>query len=233
MSTVIENAKTKAEALQTLGLRRYATDDEIRETWRKIAMNSHPDSPTGSLDEFTVAKAAYDYLYNPDDGVCTGIDQNFDPAYLMTQRPRVNARVSALSSDAEMACKAMLQEQSTVSTTETPVAVDSASEIRTGSDTDKALASCDHVPSLVRRRGRNLSYLVETPLEKGSNRVAMPTGELVSLCEILPKMMEFTSSKSGSGTFEVPSEKLSDMFPGAQSVRIHFARDNDANGDNS
>jgi len=83
----------------------------------------------------------------------------------------------------------------------------------------------NHLPYAVRQSGRRISYLVNSGIEEGVNRVAVPTGVFCEGQDAYPAMVKFHSAKKGSGTHVVAASTLADAFPGAQSVRIHFAFD--------
>jgi DnaJ-class molecular chaperone len=50
---------------KTLELNRTATDDEIRNAYKKLALKYHPDKPTGDEDEFKQVSKAYQILSDP------------------------------------------------------------------------------------------------------------------------------------------------------------------------
>jgi hypothetical protein len=78
------------------------------------------------------------------------------------------------------------------------------------------------VPHAVRRQGRQVSYLVPTPLAKGANRVAVPVGDLLDPRRVTSKLVRVNSARNGPGRVEVPDEVREALFPGARSVSIEF-----------
>ncbi|MEL6801230.1 MAG: DnaJ domain-containing protein [Pseudomonadota bacterium] len=116
-----------------------------------------------------------------------------------SRRPSIQTRIVDLSPDVETLCREQLVEEGAV-----------------------GAGVAEHVASAVRRKGRRLSYIIRTPLSEGSNRVALPTGELEDNRKVKPQVVTFTSDKTGSGQVVVPEGLRETMFPGARSVRILF-----------
>jgi hypothetical protein len=106
------------------------------------------------------------------------------------------------------ACRALLDEGAPA--LEAPQRGDGAQEAR------------DHVPHAIRRQGRQVAYLVPTPLAKGSNRVAVPVGDLLDPRRITSKLVRVNSARQGPGRVEVPDDVREELFPGARSVSIEF-----------
>ena len=80
-----------------------------------------------------------------------------------------------------------------------------------------------HVPSAVYRMGRNLTYYVPTPLLKGRNAVALPTGMLSDARKTLPKLIAFDFRDAPGSCFEIPAEACAQHFTGARQIQIRFA----------
>lgn len=115
-----------------------------------------------------------------------------------SRRPAVQTRVVTLSPDVETLCREQLDDQATKG------------------------GAAEHVASAVRRKGRRVTYIIRTPLSEGSNRVAVPTGELEDNRKIKPQVVTFASDTAGQGQVIVPEALRETMFPGARSVRILF-----------
>ncbi len=81
----------------------------------------------------------------------------------------------------------------------------------------------NHLPYAIRQSGRRISYMVSAQIEKGVNRVAVPTGAFTDNRKVLPIIVRFKAPEEGIGTHNVSAATLADSFPGAKSVRIHFA----------
>ncbi|SIO21644.1 DnaJ domain-containing protein [Rhodovulum sp. ES.010] len=62
----IERVRARAAAVAVLGLGYYATENEIRQAWHRIALECHPDRDRTQMERFTAAKHARDSLLGPD-----------------------------------------------------------------------------------------------------------------------------------------------------------------------
>lgn len=83
----------------------------------------------------------------------------------------------------------------------------------------------NHLPYAIRKSGRRISYMVKSPIAKGVNRVAVPTGVYRDTRKVLPIIVRFKTNNDGTGTHVVSSSDLAASFPGARRVRIHFGFD--------
>jgi hypothetical protein len=169
----------------------------VREAFRRLAFETHPDRRKGHEDEFARIREAYELL------------REGDPANAAAPvRPSLEARVTDVTDAMKAACRALLDEGTAALTA--PERGEAAQEMR------------DHVPHAIRRQGRQVSYLVPTPLAKGSNRVAVPVGDLLDPRRITSKLVRVNSARNGPGRVEVPDEVREELFPGARSVTIEF-----------
>ncbi len=231
----INKLHERDEALQILGARKYATKEEIRAAWKRIASTTHPDLEGGSAEKFGQARCAYELLCDlseryprpqvqkPKTDLGRTASVGFGIAAKL-KRPRVVTRIVDVTIDAEAQCKALLGEKDDAA--DRDAKTDNLNAEVCENDAAASVAEVDpkdHVPQAIRRRGRRLSYIVTTPLGKGANRVALPTGELTHKSKVDPKMVNIESPTEGSGTYEVPEKVRSHLFPGANQVRIHFA----------
>ena len=123
-------------------------------------------------------------------------------AQTRSRRPAGQTRSGELSPDVETLCRNELAEKA-----------------------PKQAAAADHVAAAVRRKGRRVTYIIRTPLSEGSNRVALPTGELEDNRKVKPQVVTFASDTAGQGQVIVPDTLRESMFPGARSVRILFDAD--------
>ena len=80
----------------------------------------------------------------------------------------------------------------------------------------------NHLPHAIRQSGRRISYMVKASIEKGVNRVAVPTGAFSDNRKVSPIIVRFKAAEQGAGTHVVAASTLADSFPGAKSVRVHF-----------
>ncbi len=186
----------RADALRTLGLKHRATAADVRQAFRRLAFETHPDRHAGQDDAFARIREAYEILRDGD-GAATAA-----PA-----RPTLEPRVSDVSDAMRAACRALLEEGTAA--LEGPEALGSG-------------AARDHVPHAIRRQGRVVSYLVPTPLAEGPNRVALPVGDLLDPRRVTSKLVRVTSRHDGPGRVEVPEAVREELFPGARSVSIEF-----------
>lgn len=187
----------RTDALRTLGLRPRASAADVRSAFRRLAFETHPDRQKGHEDEFAKIREAYEMLKNGDEASAAA------PA-----RPSLEARVSEVSDAMRAACRALLDE--------------GAPALEAPERGDGPLDARDHVPHAIRRQGRQVSYLVPTPLAKGSNRVAVPVGDLLDPRRVTSKLVRVNSARPGPGRVEVPDDVREELFPGARSVSIEF-----------
>ena len=227
--TPIERVRARAASLQALGLGQYASESEIRDAWKRIAMETHPDQTNGSQAKFAKAKAAYDMLRG-DEGDITYSSQHKRTPYGKQphsssggvkpgKRPVVQTRTMALSPEAVDDCTALLDAE-----VADPQAVVDLSPVA-NADGSAPTSKRDHIPEHVHRRGRRLTYVVRGPLAKGCNRVALPTSVLDGHRDLRPMVISFRSTTSGSGEFSVPVDVIAAVFPGARIVSIRFVAD--------
>lgn len=80
----------------------------------------------------------------------------------------------------------------------------------------------NHLPYAIRQSGRRISYMVKSSIEKGVNRVAVPTGAFTDNRKVLPIIVRFKAVDQGAGTHVVAAATLAESFPGAKSLRVHF-----------
>ena len=189
--------RSRFDALRILGLAPQASSGDVRSAFRRLAFATHPDRAAGHDDEFARIREAYEMLRGGAEG----------PASAAPARPSLEVRVSVVPDETQAACRALLAEQ-------TPALAGPGASL-TGADRD-------HVPVAVRRKGRQVAYLVPTPLARGTNCVAVPVGDLDDPRRIISKLVRVNSARSGAGRVEVPDDVREAMFPGARSVSIEF-----------
>jgi hypothetical protein len=214
----VEKVVALAEAREVLGVGHGANSDEIRAAWKRMAFETHPDRNGGTRSAFDRAKAAYALLLGEQPGT-RPLPETGRPG---TQRPMVKVRVEKLSREAIDDCERMLREEDgfpDAAPRREVVNLDTGE--RGGCATGHS--ATDHVPTAVEREGRNLSFVVAGALSKGVNRVAIPSAEFRDRRKVEPRIVIFTSNKSGSGQVTIPLDILQDVVPGARSVKIRFA----------
>lgn len=206
MSSPIDRIKSRNEAFDTLGLSLTATRSDLKQAFRKLAFSKHPDRNPEAGQEFSRITEAYKYICDHADEI--GIKDAPEPANdpepvtgavspRRVSRPALKATEQEFDAKSQADCEALLIE----------------------SEED----SNGHIPSAVYRMGRNLTYYVPTPLLKGRNAVALPTGMLTDARKTLPKLIAFDFRDAPGGFFEVPAEACERHFPGARQIRIRFA----------
>jgi hypothetical protein len=168
----------------------------VRQAFRKLAFETHPDRQKGHEDEFARIREAYEMLREGD-----------AKSVAAPARPSLAPRVSEVSDELMAACRALL---------------DDGAPAIVGPEGNAGVRAGDHVPHAIRRQGRVVSYLVPTPLKEGSNRVALPVGDLQDPRRVTSKLVRVTSRHEGPGRVEVPDEVREELFPGARSVSIEF-----------
>ena len=206
----VDKIRARSDALADLGLAPSAGADDIRDAWRQIAFQAHPDHRNGDCTNFSRAKAAYDFLRK--EGLT--VKGPAGSVARMPRRPRLKKRVIELAQEDIATCKAMLSPDRALSH-ETSV-----NEVSSGDGSD-------HVPDAVGFFGRHLTYFVATPVCEGANRVALPTSVLTSARHTETEVLSFQSKDTGPGEVVVPETIRERKFPGAKSVRIRFEADQD------
>ncbi len=191
----------RAKAIETLGVSENATPDEIRAAWRKLAFSLHPDRNDGEGDALAEVNAAYEYLRNDNPATARPRPGPMQRAAGYQRRPAVVTRIVELTPSEATACHGSLDAEP---------------------KNPEQEVVAQHVPATIRRKGRRLSYIVRSSLEVGSNRVALPAGELEGNRKVTPKVVTFSSAHRGPGRIVVPDQMRESMFPGAKSVSIHF-----------
>lgn len=202
----IDRIKSRNSAFETLGLSVSATRTDLKQAYRKLAFSKHPDRNPQAGNEFSRITEAYKYICDNADEL--GLQDVPEPANdpepaEATVTPRRVSRPTLQSTEQEF-------------------------DARSQADCEALLVECEedsngHVPSAVYRKGRNLTYFVPTPLLKGRNAVALPTGMLSDARKTLPKLIAFDYRDAPGGYFEVPADACECHFPGARQIQIRFA----------
>lgn len=195
----IERITVRAQAYSILGVSRSATLDDIREAYRELAVRKNPGQHPEFTDEFARITEAYQCISEYHKKLCAA---ETEPANVPTA-PR---KVSLLNA------------------TETRFDADTRSECRALLDSDGGPGAL-HVATKILRRGRRLSYFVDTAIKPGLNEVAVPTGMLEDSRRVLPRIIAFESCETKGGRYELPPEQCARHFPGARAISIRFAAD--------
>lgn len=189
--------RSRFDAFRVLGLAPQADAADVRSAFRRLAFATHPDRASGRDDEFSRVREAYEMLRNAGEG----------PVSAAPARPSLEVRVSIVPDEMQEACRALLAEQNR--------ALAGPGEQAGGLDRH-------HVPVAIRRKGRQVAYLVPTALAKGTNCVAVPVGDLADPRRQRSELVRVNSARQGAGRVEVPDEVREALFPGARSVVIEF-----------
>lgn len=216
---------TSSKALHILGLSNKATQKDIRAAWRRLVFEMHPDRGVGTDADLAKINAAYAFMRELP---ARETDERRDapgpksPARRRSTgpssprgRPEVKTKLETVSTEAKDICEALFENRDVATSLERPIG--SQPEDINVDDGHK------HVPGIIRRTGRRLSFLVDANLEEGENAVSLPTGNLSDGRKVNPKVVTFSAFKRGPGQIEVSEEMRKDLFPGARSVKIHFA----------
>ena len=197
--TPIERVTAKSRALTTLGLERHVHQGDLKEAFRKLTFEKHPDRASGTTEEFARITDAFRFLSN--NAGKLGIPEA--PAAAPARPAR---RVS----------------RPTIQPTET--AFDDLAQSECRAAFDGIVSGTIHVASRLYRTGRRLTYYVATPAGPGLNRVAVPTGDLIDSRRVCPVIVTLDSREIFGCVYEVPEAVCAKRFPGARSVSFRFAQ---------
>lgn len=192
--TPIERISEKSQALSILELPTSASLGDIRTTYKKLALEKHPDHGTGTSEEFSEITDAYKFLKANANEL--GIVDRPQRVTSQMMRPSVKPTETAFSDDIIEECKACI---------------------------DGIEDESHHVSTILHRIGRQLTYFVPTIPANGNNEVVVPTGELVDTRHACPQVVPVDTREMSGGVYSVPRELCEDLFPGARSVKIRFS----------
>jgi len=213
--TPIERTREKSVALTTQGPGLYANPSELRDAWRRIAFETHPDRNAAAQADFARAKEAYDFLRNEmsagtEGGALWGRPRT--EAQKVATRPAIMARLDRLTVDVVEACRAEFTAEGGPSR---------VIDLCPGG-AQQGVSTTDHLPMAVHRHGRHLTYIVEATTERGLNRVALPSTLLDGSRKVRPVVVLFDARVAGEGEVKLPESIVADKFPGARGVEIRF-----------
>jgi hypothetical protein len=190
--------RSRFDALRLLGLAADASQRDVRAAFRRLAFATHPDRHAGQEDDFARVREAYEMLR--DGG-------GAEASVARPVRPTVEVRVTLVPDEMQAACRALL---------------DARALAAPGDDMSEPQDGIRHVPFALRRKGRQVTYLVPTSLRKGTNVVAVPVGELDDPRRIAPRIVRVTSNRPGPGVVDLAHDVVEPLFPGARGVSIEF-----------
>lgn len=190
--TPIERISARSKALSLLGITGNPSKSEIRQAFRRLAFEKHPDHGKGSPEEFSRISDAYTLLSA--DAEDAPAPRPLRPSAV--SRPELRATETTFDADTVDLCDTLL------------------------ADTDGE--GLDHVATRLYRKGRILTYFVPTPPAKGLNRIALPTGDLEDTRRIRPRIVDVWHGDLAGNAYDVPPHIAAKTFPGARAVQIRF-----------
>ncbi|MEM9344787.1 MAG: J domain-containing protein [Pseudomonadota bacterium] len=205
--SITHSTSNHRDALSVLGLGLDATWSEVEAAWKKRIFAAHPDRNAGQSDEFVRINEAYSTLKSTSKAEQRRAwpvrepdpTPTTEPRRTIPSRRRISERNEALTDAEHRLCAEKFAESN--------------------------LDGARHIPHMIRRRGRQITYLIRTPLETGPNHVIMPSGQLVDSRKLKAVHLTYESEASGSYAFEVTEPTLSELFPGATAVSLEFGAD--------
>ncbi|MEM8631859.1 MAG: J domain-containing protein [Pseudomonadota bacterium] len=222
----------KVEARQTLGLTEDAGRDDVITAWRRLAFETHPDRMNGDSTEFVRVKEAVTLLIGePNKHLHEVVAPAKSPSAASrptgpTRPRRVSTaeRTTALGEEATAICESALNHHGGgyglhVGRLSRHIIKPAQHLSIEASDT------ADHIPFKVRRSGRNVSYIVRTPVQKGDNRVSLPANSSIGRRNVRAEVLRFEADATGQAVLDVPEEVCAELFPGDHSIRVHFNAD--------
>ena len=222
----IERARDKEVARRVLGVPQSANRLEIQSAWKRRVFDTHPDRNGGESHEFECVRAAYDLLRNEaahsrnwDGSVATRANVDGMASAAIPRPVPIAKRTQDLTPKVMEECRELLRSNGAASgSSDSTSIVHLDSEIRAMSDETVG----EHVPSSVERQGRNLEFIVTTPLRIGPNLVVLPSALLKGKRRSEPKIFTFRSNSVGRGCLVIPDAIVSWAFPGARRIQVRF-----------
>ncbi len=197
----IDRVASRNQAFEALGVAASATRTDIRRAYRLLAFKKHPDQHPECGNEFSRITEAYRFICDHADELgikdAPDVEEPEIAAPRRVSRPTLRATEAEFDAPTQKECEAHLEEYEEDGTT--------------------------HIASAIHRMGRILTYYVTTPLGKGRNAVALPTGMLSDSRKTLPRIVAFDFRDAHGGYFEIPAETCAEHFPGARKIQIRFA----------
>ena len=208
----IQKAQEIANAQSVLGVGPNTSETDLRRAWKKLAFKMHPDRGMGTDADLANINAAYSLLR--DKRVLSRQVNQTRPVEPERRTVDPSARVVRPTRPAE------LKERGRFQTRHADVSAEVETICRAAIGVSDVPA---HVPHRIERQGRQMTFVVATPLVEGMNRVALPQSA-VATSEVQPQVLTFRASAGGKGTLNVPEGMVARLYPGTSIVRIAFGR---------
>lgn len=218
-------------ARRILGIGRDASAEAIRAAWKVQVRRYHPDRPGGSAEKLMLASDAYQVLTDgsarvavepevPEPKAESEVGRGRDEAPdLRRVGGRRSARGSAPVPGAEQAsCRERLEG----SRQQRGFMV--AKQAKGGfygdpARTDGTEAAAEHVASRLEMDEGWLLFVVEAPMRRGWNSVALPTGQTQGRRSVV---ISFEAERSGGGCVPLDPAAARECYPWAENVEIAF-----------
>lgn len=233
--TPIEKSRAEEYAHHVLKVKPRSTREEIRTAWRRRIVETHPDHNGGDASQFQIVQAAYEVARGraTTDALILLWDtaQLGEPAAVVEthknsqrnpRRARVKTRVIFFDQQTES--------QNAPAKRRKPDAVQLDGSALKHVDTAAPLKSAGtgdmldgHTVQRVRQKGRRVTYIIWNSVKTGSNEVSLPKGDFRRAGESHEVELRFAANADGAATVTIPEAQRAAHFPGAQSVRVHFA----------
>ena len=210
--TPIDRVSQRAQAFTVLGVAASASRNDIRQAYRKLAFDKHPDHNPDASAEFVRITEAYRFVTENADEL--GIENDIAP------EPKPEPAAEAKSEAPRATMRRVSRPQ--VQASETNFDKDTLDECQALLDEEGGPGTL-HVASAVYRVGRSLTFFVPTALAKERNEVAVPTGMLMDSRHVMPRIIAFDAREAAGGFFEMDKETCAEHFPGARNIQIRFA----------
>lgn len=201
--TPIDRVTQRAQAFTVLGVAASASRDDIRQAYRKLAFDKHPDRNPETSEEFARITEAYQFVTDHADELGIVEPDAHERAANSTSTPRPGVKRPTLQASQKKFG---------------PVTIAECQKLLE----DEGEPGAWHVATEVYRVGRNLTYFVPSKLEKGRNEIAFPTGMLADSRRPMPRIIAIDSSEASGGFYKMDDDICAEHFPGARSIQIRF-----------
>ena len=232
--TPIEKSRAEEYAFHVLKISQQSVKADIRAAWRRRIVETHPDHNGGDSSQFQLVQAAYDVAKG--NGSQDAMTMLADAAQLGKPAAVVEtpANLQRNPRRARVKTRVIIFDQQPTSQTPSAkpkktvtVQLDGTTIEHFGDAGAHKAASAEaldeHRVQRVRQKGRRVTYIIWNAVKPGANEVLIPKGDFRRAGEGHEIALQFASNAEGAATVTIPEEQRAAHFPGAQSVRVHFA----------